>query len=338
MKAINENLVNKNRTKLEEVLPLKTPYKIVIDPCNLCNFKCEFCAIQTTEKKLNYKKQFMSYELFKKGIDDIKKFPDKLKILPITGIGEPLLNKDFCRMVRYAKEKQISDFIETITNGSKLNPKLNQELVDSGIDRIRISIEAIDTDGYNKLAKFNIDYDEFIYNIKDLYERSKGKCEIYIKTVNVAVPTESDRKKFYKIFGNICDKIFIDNVIPLWSDFEDINNKFEFKKDIGIHGQHVEKLKVCPFPFYSFIINPDGEITVCCADWQRKLVLGNVTNESLLNIWNSEKLKEFLIDMLKGQKHNYKMCQKCILPMYDCNDNIDDYRKDLLRKMLLNDK
>ena len=63
MNAEKKNLVNEHRSKLEDVLPLRTPYSLFIDPCNLCNFKCKFCAMQTTDEELDFKKQLMSMEL-----------------------------------------------------------------------------------------------------------------------------------------------------------------------------------------------------------------------------------------------------------------------------------
>lgn len=81
-------IINKNRHKLQDVLPLKTPYTIFIDLSNFCNFKCEFCA---TQSKLSNKieKKIMSYELFKKIIDDLKMFTYKIKILRLSGQGQP---------------------------------------------------------------------------------------------------------------------------------------------------------------------------------------------------------------------------------------------------------
>lgn len=334
MKAILGNLVNNNRAKLEEVIPLKTPYTITIDPCNLCNFKCNFCAMQVSAKKQQYQKKIMELGLYKKIIDDITLFPEKLKILRINGQGEPLLNKNFCEMVRYAKQRKVANFIETITNGSQLNPKLNQELIDSGIDRIRISIEALDSIGYKDVAKANIYFDDFVWNIKDLYERSKGKCEIYIKIVDVQLPNNQEKQRFYDIFGNICDRIFVDKVIPLWSDFAEINETYKINGEIGVHGQAVQNVQVCPYPFYSFLINPEGQVTACCADWQRKLILGDVSKENLVEIWNGNRIRKLWIDHLKGRKNEYQMCQKCMLPMFDCNDNIDQFASEILKKFL----
>ncbi len=331
MKAVNDNIVCRERHQLQEVIPLKTPYTISIDPCNLCNFKCNFCAIQYKKEKVYFKKQFMDMRLFQKIIDDLKQFPEKLKVLRITGNGEPLLNPDLCDMIQYAKDAKIADFIEMITNGSRLHPDLNQRLIDSGIDRIRISIEGIDTTGYKRVSGINIDFTEFLANIKDLHDRSGEKCEIYCKIVDEAVPTQAEKDRFFELFGDICDRIFIDNVIPLWSDFEEA--KKLTRNAEGLHGQKIQNVMVCPYPFYSLLINPDGEVTVCCADWKRKLVVGDLTKQSMTEIWHGKALRDFWRDLCRGNKNQYEMCSKCVLPMYDCNDNIDEFAEDLLKKL-----
>lgn len=332
MKAVNENIVCKNRSRLEEVIPLDTPYTLAIDPSNLCNFRCSFCAIQSKKENLPFRKQLMDKDLFVKIIDDLKEFPEKLKVLRINGQGEPLLNPDLPDMINYAKEKEVAEFIEIITNGSCLCPVLNQKLINSGIDRIRISIEAIDAEGYKDIAGAKINFETFRENIKDLHDRSGTRCEVYCKIVDVAVPTEEDKERFFGLFGDICDRIFIDNIIPLWSDFEEINQKMSLR-DKGMHGQKIQNIKVCPYPFYSLIINTDGEVTVCCADWKRKLIVGDLKKESLKEIWNGAVLREFWKKLLQGKKNQFEMCKKCLLPMYDCNDNIDDFAETILNNI-----
>lgn len=332
MKAKRENIVNGDRHRLEEVLPLEFPYSLAIDPCNLCNFECKFCAIQSSKEKLLYKKQFMEMELFKKIIDDLAEFSLKLKVLRLSGQGEPLLNPHIADMISYAKKKKVADFIEIVTNGSKLNPQLNSRLVEAGVDRIRISIEAVNEEGYFEMTNRKIDFREFVANIKDLHDKSGDQCEIYIKIVDAAVDTEEKRAAFYDAFENICDRIWIDQVIPLWSDFEEINEKFDIKCT-GMHGQKLQMVNVCPYSFYNLIINPDGEVTACCADWKRKLVFGDLKKQSFYEIWHGDALKNFWIQMLKGNKNQYEMCAKCLLPMYDCNDNIDAYAQIILERM-----
>lgn len=332
MAALRENLINQNRTRLEEVIPLDMPFSISIDPCNLCNFKCEFCAVQTSDRKVSYKKQMMSMELLEKIVDDLKETGRKLKIIRFATDGEPMLNSDLTKMISYVRDSAVTEIIEIVTNGSCFKPEVNDQIVKCGVDRIRISIEAVDAEGYMKIAHYKMDYGKFIRNIEDLYWKSRGKCEIYVKCVDAALETEEKKRKFYEIYENICDKIYIDNVIPLWSDFQELETKFEIK-GAGLHGQKLQKIAVCPYPFYSCVIHPDGDVTVCCADWERKYIIGNVQRENFLSIWNGNKLKRLWIQHLEGKRAENELCAKCLLPEYDCNDNIDEWAPEILKKL-----
>lgn len=334
MGAKRKSPVNPNRHKLQDVLPLDTPYSMSIDPCNLCNFKCRFCAMQTSTEPVSFKKQLMDLSLFKKIIDDISEFPNKLKILHIANYGEPLLHPDFPEMVRYAKRKDISELVATVTNGSKLNPELNRALIDAGLDRVRISVEAIDQEGYLEIAGTRIDFEAFVSNISDLHERSLqagGNCEIFVKIVDAAVETPEKQKRFYQLFEGICDRIYIDHVTPIWAGWDEINERFEIEK-IGSHNQQWQNVKVCPYPFYNLCVTPDGIANVCCADWKRELSMGDLTKQSLTEIWAGKSLRRFWLDMLAGHKDQYSICRTCQYPMYDCNDNIDAYAGWLLQK------
>lgn len=329
--AERNNIVNKNRINLGEVLPLDTPFSLFIDVCNACNFKCKFCAIQTTEIE-TFKKQVMSWELYMKVVDDLTDFSAPLKMLRLTANGEPLINKDLPRMIAYAKEKQITEHIEIVTNASLLTPELSDALIRAGLDRIRVSIEAIDAKGYEMMCGKKIDWNEFTSNLKYFYDHRK-QCEVYIKTVDAAVKTEKEKEVFYKEFENMCDKISIEHVIPIWTDYEKIYDDFDIEKEEGLHGHKIKEVDICPFPFYSFVINPDGEVTVCCNDWRRGISMGNAQYENVCDIWHGEKYRNFLRGMIKnGRLNNHGTCATCEYPKFDAVDNLDGYREQLLGK------
>lgn len=335
MRAEKKNLINKDRHRLEEVLPLRTPYALFIDPCNLCNFRCRFCAMQTAEVELPFNKQLMPMDLYQKIIDDVAAFPDRLKMLRISQHGEPLLHPELPEMIRCAKEKGVSEFIEIVTNGSRLNPELNRQLVESELDRVRISIEEVSEEGYREMAGVDIDFDRLLFNIEDLYTRSVrqgGALEVYIKTVDAAVGTREKEETFYRLFGDICHKIWIDHIVPVWAGWEELESRFALQR-AGIHGQASRDTVVCPFPFYSLTIAPDGIASVCCSDWQRRLVIGDLTRQSLTEIWNGEALRTFWVDMLSGNRSRYEMCAQCRYPAYNSTDNIDAYAAEILKRM-----
>lgn len=331
MESKRSNIVNKKRENLAQVLPLETPFSLFIDVCNACNFKCKFCAIQTTEVK-KFKKMAMNWDLYKKTIDDLTEFPKPLKMLRLTANGEPLMNKDLPKMIQYAKEKKIAEHIEIVTNASLLTPELSLAIIDAGLDRIRISIEAIDENGYFNMCNYKIEWQKFIDNLEFFYNHRK-QCEVYIKTVDAAVKKIEEKEKFYHIFERISDKISIEHVIPIWTDYKKIYKDFDIDTSEGLHGHKIKQVNICPFPFYSFVVNPDGEVTVCCNDWKRGVSIGNISKESVKDIWQGNKYKSFLQGMIKnGRVSNHRTCATCEYPIYDAVDNLDLYRDDLMQK------
>ena len=169
--------IRHKRHALEEVVPLKLPYRLDIEVFRGCNFKCNFCPINndSASKKEGY--QSMTFDTLKKIVDDVVDMEketngEKIGVIYMGGFGESLLHKDFPEMVSYVKEKEICREIRLITNGSMLNPQLNQRLVDSGLDLLRISVEALSDEKYKKVCGYNIRFNNFLENISDLYQKA----------------------------------------------------------------------------------------------------------------------------------------------------------------------
>ena len=328
-----QNTINKEKNNLAEVLPIDMPYMMFIDPCNACNFKCNFCAPQTEKNKVTFKHMSMKMDLYKKIIDDVSLFPRPLKMLRLYAMGEPLINPNFPEMVMYAKEKKVSEYIETVTNGSLLNPELNQRLSNSGIDRIRISIEGVEDEVYKKTCGVSININKLVDNIADLYEKTRNKVEIYIKTVDVAVDTEEKRTRFFNMFENICDKIFVESIAPVWPDFDELDTKYSYSGQKLMGGKADKSINCCPVIFYGLVVNPDGEVTPCCADWKRGYSYGNASQTPLNKIWANDRMKKMWVEMLKGNRNMFSSCRRCEYLNYVVNDNIDDATDKILNRI-----
>ncbi|MDM8554383.1 radical SAM protein [Desulfococcaceae bacterium HSG7] len=330
MKAINQARVySSKKTRLETVIPLETPYSVHIDVCSVCNFKCNFCfqADSDAIKKKGLSRGFMDLRLFKKVVDDLIHFNEKHKKVKIGLHGEPTLHPELPQMISYLKARNVTEVIELFTNGSKLNPKLNKEIIDAGLTRINISVEALSSEGYQTIAGAKVDMNKFINNIKDLYDRRNG-CQIYIKTVDIDF-NEQDKNTFYSMFGDSCDEIFIENVVPQWTDI----NKFEIK-GTGMYGQKIEKYKyVCPFLFMYLHFNFDGTTSGCTLDWGKEVLIGDINKESALEIWNGDKLKKLQVVHLEKKRSKVPFCAECLAPMVCCLEDLDEYCDVLLEKI-----
>lgn len=326
---IQPRIASSTKGTLQNVVPLATPYSAHIDICSICNFRCTFC-FQSDKKALKekgIKLGLMEMKLFKKIVDDLGEFKDKLRKIKIGNLGEPTLHPQLVEMISYINSKNIADVIEVFTHGAQLNPKLNLALVEAGLKRINISVEGINAEAYKKVAGVNIDMDEFVGNIKHLYDNRK-QLAMYVKIVDVGM-SEDDKQNFYNMFGNICDEIFIENVVPQWP----ITNKFAIDMT-GMYGQKINKYKyVCPFPFMYLHFNFDGSVSGCTLDWSKEVLIGDVTKQSAVEIWNGDQLKKLQIKMLEKKRDQISVCDKCLAPMVCCMDDLDDEAEKILNKI-----
>ena len=100
--AIKEPRYEKNRLKLHEHIPFRTPIALHIDVCSACNLKCNFCANHSPSYSGDIKRKYgiMELELFERIVDDALQFPDQIISLRLYNVGEPLLNPNLSRMIK----------------------------------------------------------------------------------------------------------------------------------------------------------------------------------------------------------------------------------------------
>jgi radical SAM protein with 4Fe4S-binding SPASM domain len=333
MKAEIKPRINlQNRTPLQEVIPLSTPMVLFVDPASVCNFKCRFCPTADADliRKSGRWQGLLDFELYKKVIDDLKEFDKPLKVLRLYKEGEPLLHPRFSDMVRYAKNSGCVDFIDTTTNGSLLTREKIDELMDAGIDRINISVDGVSTEQYREFTRTDVDFNCFVDNIRYLYQQ-KGTCEICVKTVG-DILSEEEKKHFYDIFGDISDRVFIENIAPCWPGF-DVEESMNIEIKEGIYGQPVEEVQVCPYIFYSMAVNSDGTVSLCFLDWERRLIVGDAGSSSIKDIWNGSELRNHQWTHLNLQRRQNITCASCGQLSHCMPDNLDPFAEMLAGRL-----
>ncbi|MEQ8171298.1 MAG: radical SAM protein, partial [Candidatus Eremiobacterota bacterium] len=263
-KDISGHAPGGKRTKLAEVLPLDTPFVIQIFPIYACNFACNYCIFSIDKSRRGFisDKIIMDLDLYKKCIDDMTMFPDKIKVLRFVGIGEPLLHKHIADMVKYAVSKAVANTVEILTNASLLTPQLSDSLISSGLSRLVVSLQGTTQDMYRKVCGIDIDFEKFIQNLKYFFD-NKGSAQVYIKIIDCALNGREDEEKFYEIFGNFCDTIAIEHAVPIHSGvaYEDILKDKD--NSLTQFGLPVSEVQICPQPFFTMQINPDGKVVPC---------------------------------------------------------------------------
>ncbi len=318
------------RTPLETVIPLETPFVLFVDPANTCNFRCRFCPTGNREliKETGRHQGLLALDIYKKAIDDLHEFSKPLKTLRLYKEGEPLLNPHFAEMVRYAKQSGKVDKVDTTTNGALLKPALIDQIIEAGLDRINISVDGLSDAQFQEFTRTKVDFTQFLENIRYLYDH-KGQCEICIKTPGDNLSPE-DQQRFFDLFGNYADRIFLENFAPCWPEFEFDGLEMDFQN--GIYGQPIREVSVCPYIFYSMTINSDGSVSLCFLDWARKLIVGDVRKQSVKDIWLGAAMNEHRIAHLKHKRKDNATCAGCGQLSHCLPDDIDKYAEQLLSR------
>ncbi len=149
------------------------PVCLYLEVTNRCNLLCETCprTFETLEPPAD-----MSWELFTRIVDQV---PNLARVV-LHGVGEPMLVKQLPRMIRYLKDR--GTYVLFNTNGTLLQPKRFQELIDTGLDELRVSLDAADRETYLKVRG----KDYFNRIVRDV-----GRFIAYQKQVGATTPRVS---------------------------------------------------------------------------------------------------------------------------------------------------
>ena len=299
------------RTILAEVLPLATPLVVQMFPIYACNFTCEYCFHAVPRKERGFVSDWpiMKVDLYKKCIDELARFDEPLKVLRFVGMGEPLLHKNIAEMVAYAVSRNVALRVELLTNGSLLTRQMSDRLIAAGLSRLVVSLQGISKDKYRRISKVEIDFENFVANIGYFYRQKTG-THVYIKIVDYALDETDTEQKFYEIFGNLCDSIAIENAVPIMPgvDYEKVlktsgGNATQF-------GLPLSSIQVCPQPFFTMQINPDGKV-VPCYQISYPAIMGDANHQTLQEIWNGDAYRSLRRAMLNGRSTANDVCAGC---------------------------
>jgi MoaA/NifB/PqqE/SkfB family radical SAM enzyme len=318
------------RENLSEVVPLNTPYVIFLDPCGACNFQCKFCPCNNSNFKNKERHAMMDIKLFRKILNDIEGFPEQVKVINLYGFGEPLLHPLYVEMVEEIKKRNLCRELRCTTNGYLLTPELNQRLIQTGLDMVRISVEALSRQDYQDICGVDIDMTSFVENIKHLYQISRNtNTKVSIKILNVALRDDSDASRFYNMFEPISDYTYIQDTTQAWSEFEAYVPVGNY--EAGNIGDMKDEDKICSFALTNMAIHSNGSVGVCPQDWKFATEYGNAADSSLIDLWNSEKLRGFRIAHLSGHRRKIPYCKECDVCV--SNDDVRECANKIMQRL-----
>lgn len=290
--------------KLTKVLGY--PTTLMLEPVNYCNLKCPLCP--TGQGLIKRKKEALSFENAKKIIDQLG--PEIIH-LRLWNWGEPLLSKDFFRIVKYAKTYNI--FVNTSTNASFLNKENARKIVDSGLDELIVSLDGASEKTYNKYRKKG-SFKKVIESIKEIVRQKKIQNTNYPKIKLQFIIMKHNEHEINEII-KIARELEVDTLFLKSIGVMDIDVKEDIKKYLPTKKEFIRKSfeKIedkCDYLWEEITINVDGSVVPCCRDANNKYVFGNIFKEDFKNIWNNDKIKEFRKKILEN-KQQIDICKFC---------------------------
>ena len=290
--------------------------KLIIEPTNACNLKCPLCP---TAQDMRREKGFLSLDKFKVIVDEIEPVT---KSISMNFAGEPLLNKDIFKMAGYAEKKGIRTMVSTNTC---LLDRYTDEIFESEISSLIVCLDGASRETH-EYYRVGSNFEEIKENIRQLCQekrerksktprialqfvvmkhneheideiirlaKSLGVDSLGLKTVSLGSWIEIERKK---------------EIAGVWLPSNEDLSRYKIKNEVP---QLKARPKVCGWLRQSVILW-NGDVTMCCYDFNGELVVGNIFEEPFEKIWRSPRYRRTRKAVVRGEP---KLCRNCTAPL-----------------------
>jgi radical SAM superfamily enzyme YgiQ (UPF0313 family) len=283
---------------------MKFPNYIMIQTISGCNARCEFCPYPYIKEQLPYEK--MNWDIFADIIDECSRHKNIRVIMPYL-MNEPLLDKELPEKITYIKKRVPWAKVHILTNGSLLDQDFALGLIKSGIDWIGFSFHGISPQTVEEVMGIN--YHLTLNNILNFIELSKSFKKniseyIMITFIQHQRLSQQEREQAFKFWTQkgITRISFYSSPISRAGNVP-VLPSVRNEKIYGCNSIWTEEM---------FHILADGSVVLCCMDWKKEMVLGNVKQNSIEQIWNSKLYRETW-DQIRGRKqpHPNLICLRC---------------------------
>ena len=315
------------------------PLHLQLEITDACNLRCITCS----RDQIIENPKIMSFGKFKEIYDNIK--PQKINI---SGLGEPFINKDIFRMSAYANKK--GSAVNLATNFT-LAGRYMDEIVSSGIDQLKVSIDAANRDTYLKIRKQD-KFEEITSSIEKL-NYLKNKAGVAKPEIRFNFALQKDNIDELTDVINLASKLKIRSIYIQYLEYIDMEERKPYivgklnkntlrehlivaenlakakkintnisiwLKDLELYSNKMEpvdkfipNMRTCYFPWFSTFVEVNGDVKPCpIFAWKRNEgKMGNIFEEKFEDIWNNDAYRELRTAFRKGQRP-FNPCKTCI--------------------------
>lgn len=285
------------------------PLYLDVELTNFCNFRCCFCPTGT--KSMQRMKGYMPDNVADALAENVQRF--KIAGVRFIRWGEPTMHPKFLEIMR--KVKKAGALIHINTNGSLLNEEKIAAMFDMHLDSIKFSFQGADEGTYNEMREGG-DYLKLLNTIRKFHEMRGNKDYPFIQiSTTLTAESEEQVESFKKDVGNYCDYYNIGHTKLNHLNVESMNvSEAEKEKIRALQKQETISKKyrdVCMEAFDKLSINWNGDVTLCCTDYDNFMIVGNILDNDIKQIFNSNAAKIYRETIMKKQYGKIKCCSDC---------------------------
>jgi len=274
------------------------PECIYIETTNYCNAHCIMCP----HDKMKRPRGHMEWEIFVRVIGQCSAFEGRgLKVF-LHKDGEPLMDPLLFRRIRFAKDTLKRSLVHFNTNAMLLTEDKVDHILESPLDSIVFSVDGASRDTYENVRR-GLDYDVVTHNIDRFFARKAemGRGPRAFMQMVVSKSNLHEVAAYQERWGEKADGILFK---PMHNFL--VQGTALFGGDVGSR-----QISRCTMPFHVLLVYQNGDIGLCCWDYDHLVDLGNVSDGSLLDLYNSQAFSRIRRAMKRKSCGDLSPCNVC---------------------------
>ncbi len=326
-----------NNVLFKPITMRQLPIHIQLEPTTYCNLNCKACT------RLKYLQHFqhLSTDRFKLIVEQIR----PLKI-SLSGGGEPFMHPHLFEMIHLTKINGCS--INTTTNCTLLTPEICSQIVKSGLDLLKISIDGASRETYQKSRRedrfkqviegiqalttakkqhgsstpfIRFNYVMFKDNYHELAETVKLAAELGVNAVYfqpldlIGIEERFDELvgelQYEELAHEITRGVQMAQMYLVNTNLRILHHNLPlYWKKYRLETRQYDKRK-CILPWFSTYITLEGNVHPCCSCSQPNTIMGNIFETPFEKIWNGTQYQNFR-QAIRAGKRPYAICSNCV--------------------------
>lgn len=282
------------------------PSQILADITEVCNLGCIHCPHPDFKKSEHYAARYLDPELNAKMVDEVKTHGQGItQYIRYASNGEPLVHPHGYDMIDYAARNS-GVYVTLTTNGTIMNERRTQRLIESNVHMIDISIDAYNPETYAKIrvgGDLNVTRSNVLKLIAWIKE-SNASTRVVVSFVEQPQNLHETRdfESYWKDQG--ADYVVIRRLHSCSgakTELAEIRRKDNNKID----------RRPCLYPWERIVINARGDLAFCPSDWVHGSVIGDYRQTTILDTWQGEFYKRLRGAHLSNVYKDHKFCGQC---------------------------